>query len=68
MDLKEAFNPLYLSVVLFGSFASSNQKAKRAMKHTLRNLNGKTATGQLTVLLQHTVYDILFTKKPKNPI
>ncbi|PXX23735.1 hypothetical protein C7972_11828 [Arenibacter sp. ARW7G5Y1] len=38
------------------------------MKHILCNLNGKTATGQLTILLQHTAYDILFTKKPKNPI
>ena len=38
------------------------------MKHILCNLIGKTASGHLTILLQHTVYDILFTKKPKNPI
>ncbi|ASO07521.1 hypothetical protein AREALGSMS7_04116 [Arenibacter algicola] len=38
------------------------------MKHGLCNFIGKTAAGQLTILLQHTVYDILFTKKPKNPI
>ena len=68
LDPKVGFNPIYLSVVLFRSFASCNQKAKRAMKHILCNLIGKTAAGQLTTLLQHTVYDILFTKKPKNPI
>ncbi|GBF22119.1 hypothetical protein C21_04312 [Arenibacter sp. NBRC 103722] len=38
------------------------------MKHSLCNFIGNTAVGHLTTLLQHTVYDILFTKKPKNPI
>jgi hypothetical protein len=68
LDLKVSYSPLYAERCSIRSFASINQKAKRAMKHILCNLIGKTAAGHLTTLLQHTVYDILFTKKPKNPI
>ena len=38
------------------------------MKYILCNLIGKAADGRLTMLLLHTVFDILFSKKPKNPI
>ena len=38
------------------------------MEHQLCNLKSKAASGYLPILLQHTVFDILFTKKPKNPI
>lgn len=38
------------------------------MKHSLYNLIGKTASRHLAMLLLHTVFDILFSKKPKNPI
>ncbi|MCM4162413.1 hypothetical protein DHC50_02270 [Arenibacter sp. A80] len=44
------------------------KRLKSAMEHQLCNLKSRVASGHLTILLQHTVFDILFTKKPKNPI